>query len=389
MSRYHAYLQSAAGLVKAYDGKMPLSHYLKQFFATHKKFGSTDRKQVAALCYQYYRAGKLTTNLSAEDGILLSAFLCNNSTLPILELLRPGWSGFMEKDIAGKLAIAGLKWEADRHSPWLHLVQPEINAGAYALSHFTQPDLFIRIRPGKGKTVREKIIQAGIAFGEESADCLRLPNGSKVEQWITLNREAVVQDKSSQQCGAVIKKVFPEFSGLVWDACAASGGKSILMHDLYPGKIRLAVSDIRQSILSNLTARFKVAGISVYHLFEADLSENAGLKNVHFKPDMILVDAPCTGSGTWARTPEQHYFFDPATVNAFAEKQFAICRNTSRLLGSSGLFVYMTCSVFEKENSEVSNRISTELKLEKLHSEIIDGTLGKADSMYIALFRKP
>lgn len=389
MSRYLAYLRNAAELVNNYNGGLPLAVYLKQFFALNKKFGSNDRKQVSALCYQYFRAGHLTQKLTVEDAILQAAFLCNNQPVQLLNAMRPEWDALIKLSVPDKLKAIGVHWDAGVHTPWNSLLQKETGTECYALSHFYQPDLFLRVRPGKEKIVGARLLAAGIPFQDEGQNCLRLPNGSRLDNLFELNREVVVQDKSSQQCGKIIKEIIPGFSGLVWDACAASGGKSIMLTDLYPGQISLAVSDIRQSILANLKERFRAAGILGYRMFETDLSENAGMKNLNFKADMILADVPCTGSGTWARTPEQHYFFKPESADDFAATQFAICRNTVKNLKSGGYYIYITCSVFEKENRNVCERISNELNLTLLQTEIIDGTRERSDSMFLSVFTKP
>ena len=389
LSRFHAYLRNAASLVKEYDGTVPLSIYLKQFFAANKKFGSSDRRMVGSLTHQYYRAGSLTDNMDVEEALLLADLLCNNKATPVLQAIRPEWVPFSELTIPGKLEACGMHWDAVKHTPWPEILQKETDPDKYSLSHFIQPDLFLRIRPGKSVTVKNKLMNAGIPFIEEGEHGLRLENGSRLDNLLNLNAEVVVQDKNSQHCGAVIKKIVPEFSGILWDVCAASGGKSIMLHDLYEGRPKLVVSDIRQSILFNLKERFRMAGINNYQSFVGDITKGIAGKLSSIKAEMILVDAPCTGSGTWARTPEQHYFFETGKLTEFSETQFAICSHALSLLKTGGIYIYITCSVFECENQAICNRLQKEQGLLLLHSEILDGTLQKADSMYIAIFRKP
>src|SRR5690606_27157702 len=113
----------------------------------------------------------------------------------------------------------------------------------------------------------------------------------------------------------------------VWDCCAASGGKSILAKDILKN-IQLTVSDIRKSILINLEKRFASAGIKAYTAKVADLTDpsfshsplapserfsRAGTHHSAF--DLIICDAPCSGSGTWARTPEQLYNWTEARLD--------------------------------------------------------------------------
>lgn len=388
MSRFHAYLNNAAALVQQYEGTVPLAAYLKKYFAEHKKFGSSDRRIVAGLCHQYFRLGGIGSGLPVEERILLAEWICNKGFSALLGALNAGWNEASSLSIAEKLRIAGLNGSAEVHTPWYHLIQPEINIGDYATSLLVQPDLFLRIRRGKYKQVKDKLIAAGIDFTEEHPTCFRLPNRTPLEEILQLNREAVIQDKSSQQSVAVIKKIIPQFRGTLWDACAASGGKSLALYDLYPDGFNLMVSDIRESILANLHTRFREAGISGYKSFAADLSKPLSGNTNTVKADIILVDAPCTGSGTWSRTPEQHFFFRPELISHFSERQLTICKNVTGRLKKGGHIIYITCSVFKAENEEIAGRLCAEEKLTLIHQEIIDGTREKADSMYIAILQK-
>src|SRR6185503_19320229 len=133
-----------------------------------------------------------------------------------------------------------------------------------------------------------------------------VPNSSKIDEIIELDSEAVIQDHNSQQTGRFIGSALatpPNDKFVVWDCCAGSGGKSIMVYDIDPN-ISLTVSDVRESILSNLKKRFQQAGIKNYQSFITDLASNRpGIADL--KPEVIICDAPCTGSGTWSRTPEQ------------------------------------------------------------------------------------
>jgi 16S rRNA (cytosine967-C5)-methyltransferase len=147
------------------------------------------------------------------------------------------------------------------------------------------------------------------------------------------------------------------------------------------------VSDIRSSILQNLKRRFLESGISPHYLFEADLSKS-GVSYKIPQADIILADVPCTGSGTWARTPEQHYFFNPSELKSYSDRQWAICNNVMPYLKPGGYFIYITCSVFFDENEGIKNRLAENEGITLLHSQYLDGTTIKADSMFIALFQK-
>ena len=104
--------------------------------------------------------------------------------------------------------------------------------------------------------------------------------------------------------------------------------------------------------------------------------------------DNIICDAPCSGSGTWARTPEQLYFFDPAIVEKFSSLQKTIAINVSRHLRAGGRLIYITCSVFKKENEDVADEIVKTTGMKLTQTELINGINIGADSMFIAQFEK-
>ena len=173
----------------------------------------------------------------------------------------------------------------------------------------------------------------------------------------------------------------------VWDCCAASGGKSILLNDILKRKIDLTVSDIRASIIFNLHQRFKKAGIKEYKYFIADIC-NADFKPGELNFDLIICDAPCSGSGTWSRTPEQLCFFKQPTIEEYSSLQKKIITNVLPHLQTGGLFVYITCSIFKNENEVIAAFIAENFNCKLLHLQLLKGYDKKADNMFVAVFRK-
>ena len=371
---------------------MPLSHFLKQFFAAEKKYGSKDRKQISALCYDYYRLGKAVQNISIDERIILATFLCEQVSNEFLKFHKPGWNEKLGLPVSEKLSIINYPLSIKDLFPLTNELTEGIDENKFAASFLQQPDLFIRIRPGKKDIVLKKLEAASLNFRSIKEDCIALPNTSKIDEILEIDKEVLVQDASSQRVLDFLgKSSYPPLGDgrkiQLWDCCAASGGKSILAYDILNGNVELTVSDIRESILSNLKKRFKEAGIKNYRSFIADLqTANYQLQTTNCQ--LLLCDAPCTGSGTWSRTPEQVYFFKPAMIDEYAEKQKNIVSNAIRHLQKSGLFFYITCSVFKKENEAVVDFIKEKLNLQLLQMESIKGYEMKADSMFVAVFRK-
>ncbi|HEY1201479.1 MAG TPA: Fmu (Sun) domain-containing protein, partial [Niastella sp.] len=172
----------------------------------------------------------------------------------------------------------------------------------------------------------------------------------------------------------------------IWDACAASGGKSILAFDTFK-QPHLTVSDIRQSILINLEKRFATAGIKNYNSFVGDLSASTfNIRNSAF--DIIITDVPCSGSGTWSRTPEQLYYFEPQQINKYSALQKNIVSNAIPYLKPGGFLLYCTCSVFKKENEEVVDFIQQQHSLQLKQLTLFTGYTMKADTLFGAVFQK-
>ena len=216
---------------------------------------------------------------------------------------------------------------------------------------------------------------------------------------------------NSQRVGEFIKsKIENRKSKIkVWDCCAASGGKSIMAYDLIP-QIELTVSDIRPSIVHNLNNRLAEAGIKNYRSFVVDLSpspkgriekrspnseggrEKASRTSQHINLstnqlfDLIIFDAPCSGSGTWSRTPEQLYFFKPEDITRYSNLQKKIASNVIPLIKQGGRLLYITCSVFKKENEEVVEFIKKQSGLTLVKMELLKGYDKKADTLFAALF---
>ncbi len=394
--RYQSYFNSALTIINAYKGGAPLVHHLKQYFAAHKKHGSTDRRTIAHLCYTYYRLGASIKEFDTDKGLQLAIFLCEAKPGNWSFLFEPNWlAAWNSSDVSLDQKLAFIKeqlpgYEIESIFPFTAHLSTGVDATAFNRSHLLQPDLFIRIRPKHEDAVVSKLHKAQINFEKISTSCLRLASGTKLDEVLLINKEAVIQDYSSQQIGNVyaLATEFADSKKRVWDACAASGGKSILAVDLL-GQIKLTASDMRASILRNLQTRFTAAGMGAYQSFAVDLTSAHDLSNFAKLADFIICDAPCSGSGTWGRTPEHLAFFDEASIDNYRQLQQSIIANTLPYVAVNGYFLYSTCSVFAAENEAQVKFITTNFPAFKLvHQQLFTGYNQKADTMFAALFQK-
>jgi 16S rRNA (cytosine967-C5)-methyltransferase len=384
MSFAGRYIETAGKIISAYDGSIPLHHFLKQFFAADKKYGSKDRKAIAHACYCYYRLGKAINDVSIAERIKAGIFLCND---------EPGiWKTVFDEDVLQqwsinlqqRIASFQTKLNANDIFAYQDELSNEIDHQTFTLSHLVQPGLHLRLRPGKEKKVQEQLSAAGVQFAMCGEHCIALPNSSKVDQLLLFDKDVVVQDMSSQRVAELLSSINHPSTIHVWDCCAASGGKSILAYDTLKN-IDLTVSDVRASIIQNLKKRFATAGIKNYRSFIADLSINRQSSTTN-KYDLIICDAPCSGSGTWGRTPEQLSFFDKEKIEYYSVLQKKIASNVIPALAADGFLLYITCSVFKKENEEIVEYIKANTSLQLVRMEYLKGYDKKADTMFAALF---
>lgn len=150
-----------------------------------------------------------------------------------------------------------------------------------------------------------------------------------------------VQDLGSQM---ILASIGIEPGGNWLDACAGAGGKALQLARLLGPGARVAAHDPRTAALAELQRRALRAGQRIELLPE--ISPDA-------RYDGVLVDAPCSGSGTWRRAPHLKWTTSETTVLRGAEKQLALLQRFSRNVGPHGRLVYATCSLSRRENEDV------------------------------------
>ena len=334
-------------------------------------------------------------NLPIENKIRASFFLCSELPGELLGFIDVGWNkeaGLPPQKKAELLREEGLLSRIDEIFPLTGRLSKFISDEQedFIFSHLVQPNLFLRIRPGYEKLVAGKVESANIP-GIISGTTVTLPNSMDAAAWFEVDREVVVQDFSSQQTGNFILDAAATLGRenpgpKVWDCCAASGGKSLLAYDILD-RIQLTVSDLRPSILENLHERFNRAGVRTYQSFTADLSKK--LKGQHGKFDMIIADVPCSGSGTWGRTPEELSFFSEEKLAQYVSLQRKIIAHSVPFLVPGGQYLYFTCSVYADENEEAIDYMVRNFGFTLSRMDLLKGYKSRADTMFAARLTSP
>ncbi|WP_276363979.1 RsmB/NOP family class I SAM-dependent RNA methyltransferase [Daejeonella sp. H1SJ63] len=384
-------LRTFLKVLEQYPADRPLSKFLPDFFRRNKQMGSNDRRSASRLLYNYFRLGRALPNRRAEERLFIAEFLCTEVDNPFLQHFRPDLNRMIQLRLDEKIRYAenneGFKLE--EVFPFISHLSGDIDVSAFLASFFIQPDLFIRIIPGAQDTVLDIFRNSAIEYRRIGEYCIALSNGTNLNSLFTDMDYPVkpyeVQDLSSQYTLNYFK---PKRYEHWWDACAASGGKSLLLFSEQPD-IKLVVSDIRSSVLDNLDERFIAAGLRTYQKKVIDLVQNPDPELHHYQFDGIILDAPCSGSGTWGRTPEMISQFAEFKIQGFHNLQKTIAGNVIKYLKPGKPLVYITCSVFREENEEIVSYLQNECGLQLEASELIKGWDKKADTMYVARLLKP
>ncbi len=376
-------LATFQNILAQYPADQPLQRFLSQFYRQNKQMGSKDRKLASRLLYNYFRLGHILKDETPEVRLIIAEFLCNDKITSFLSHFKPEWETMLHLSLPEKIKILEIQYPnfiLGDVFPFSEHLSNGINIEKFYLSFFIQPDLFIRMKRGQEKNIQRILTDAEIKFISINNQALALPNGTKLDQLIVDKGSYEVQDISSQKVGTYFK---PQKWDKWWDCCAGSGGKSLLLHDEQPD-IKLLVTDNRDAIIDNLQQRFALAGLRSYQKKILDLTLDQSLFLHDYVFDGIIFDAPCSGSGTWGRTPEMMAQFENYKIKFFSELQRKLAVNILKYLKQGKPFIFITCSVFKEENEDQVAWLCEKFDLEVESQELIEGYESKADTMFVA-----
>jgi 16S rRNA (cytosine967-C5)-methyltransferase len=167
-----------------------------------------------------------------------------------------------------------------------------------------------------------------------------------------------VMDEGSQ---IVAELVAPPPGGRVVDACAGAGGKTLAVGASMENKGRVLALDTDGKKLEELRRRARRAGLT--NVTARPVTAEGTTLPAEARPggwDRVLVDAPCSGTGTLRRNPEARWRLKPEAVRAFPARQLSLLVTYAPLVAVGGRLIYATCSVVEAENEAVVARFASE-----------------------------
>lgn len=172
----------------------------------------------------------------------------------------------------------------------------------------------------------------------------RLPAGSDVA---SLAGALEVQDAGSQAV-SLAGQVSPDMT--VVDLCAGAGGKTLALGDAMGGRGRIVACDVDRGRLSRLAPRAARANLTIVETRLLDPGKEAQrLSDLQSAADVVFVDAPCSGTGTWRRNPEARWRLTPDRLNRLVATQAHVLEVAAPLVKPGGAIVYVVCSLLDAE----------------------------------------
>lgn len=354
-------LTRALGVILKLDG--PADVLMKLFFRSNPKLGMRDRGLIAEGIYyalRHYASLRFAMRPVHPDRAPRLAALATLARQHGLDAISPSAigpeAGPLENVLKVNLEKAPAHVRAELPQ-WLYdLIEAQYDDSA-ALYPSMQEGAPLDLRVNLLKASRDEILEELRANGVEayatpySPDGLRLPTKPGLTQWAVYKEGKVdVQDEGSQ---LIARLLTPRRREMVCDFCAGAGGKTLALGALMRSTGSLYAFDVNEKRLAGLTPRMRRAGLSNVHPIAIRGEDDQRVRRLNGKFDRVLIDAPCTGTGTFRRNPDLKWRLSPSELERINAIQKSVLEHASRLVKAGGRMVYATCSVLKRENQDV------------------------------------
>ncbi|MDX2074763.1 MAG: RsmB/NOP family class I SAM-dependent RNA methyltransferase [Alphaproteobacteria bacterium] len=352
------------------EKRIPADKIIDRFFRSQRFIGSKDRAYVGELVYWVLRNLAMmrficpaAAHLGEGRMLILAALIYRGEYT--LATLRDACDGSKyaphtitpnEKELLSYKAPGEPPSHVRLNYPeWLEpelkkSLKGEFEEALAALNEQAATD----VRVNTLKTTREELLASLNAQGFSCEAAPTSPVGIRLKKRAPIftapefkDGHFEVQDEGSQMV-AGLTDAKPGMK--VIDFCAGAGGKTLAIAAQMKNKGRLLAWDVSEKRLKQIKERLKRAGVDNVqtHVLE---SENDGFVKRHkASADRVLVDAPCSGTGTWRRNPDLKWRFTQADLDEVVTLQESILQSASRLVAPGGRLIYATCSILSCEN---------------------------------------
>ncbi|MET3356246.1 UNVERIFIED_ORG: 16S rRNA (cytosine967-C5)-methyltransferase [Xanthobacter viscosus] len=348
--------------------RRPAADALKDWGLSHRFAGSGDRAAIAGIVYDTLRRRASAAHvmgseepralvlgmlvlMRALDGEAIAA-LADGSRFAPAPLTEDERARLADPSIKGAPPFVRGDYPQWLHASLRHVFGEDVVAEGAALATRAPLDLRVNTLKGEPEAVRAELSHLNPAPGRFSPLALRILLDSEGKappvsaEPAFLRGEVEVQDEGSQ-LAAILARPVP--GSQVLDLCAGAGGKTLEFAALMDNKGQLYAhdSDIRR--LKPMHERLARAGVRNVQVRSPRGAEDV-LHDLEGHMDLVLVDAPCTGTGTWRRNPDAKWRVRPGALAQRTSEQAKILEEAAHYVRPGGRLAYVTCSLLDEEN---------------------------------------
>ena len=319
----------------------PADDTLARFFRSHKEFGSRDRRLFSQVVFSWFRWRGWLEGIEPGRAAALAYYKDTDESHPAVDVLLGEQARELVPGPIEKLVPEWLRAE---------LYEPEANFARFVEAIQKRPPTWLRVAEEKMREVSAKVGRGVPAAPSLTGGPGRTALPLETQINLDLVRNEVgpcfeVQDLASQCVGLVCA---PQSGETWWDLCAGAGGKSLHLAELMGRTGKILATDVRESALRELQRRAAAAGITTI----TTESLNAIRSTLH-DFDGVLVDAPCSGIGTWSRNPDMRWRTQASVVGEKAKIQAELLARAADAVKPGGALVYAVCTVTRAETVDV------------------------------------
>lgn len=357
--------------------RAPADGIIGRYFKQRRYIGSKDRGAIAERVYFILRNGaalewwleKAKMTASPRLVVLLSLLFKDDATLDEVEDLYSGGPQcpmpltHEERDLVESLQgkmffdVAMPKPVRYNYPDWMtplleKTFGEEFDSAMVALGEEAPVDL----RVNTLKAIREQVMAALSNEEFEPEHAPYAPNGIRLRKRGALFASNTfrlgwfeMQDEGSQ---LVCELVEAKPGEKVVDFCAGAGGKTLSIAAKMQNKGRILAWDTSKERLSQMPKRLARAGVNNVQIHQITSEHDQFIKRHKHSADWVLADVPCSGSGTWRRSPDLKWRTAEKDLEEVMAMQKSILESAARLVKPDGKLVYATCSLFEEENEK-------------------------------------
>ncbi len=356
-----AKLNHAARIIADVSPEKRADMALRYYFERHDYLQPLLRRSISHAVFVYFRwMSWLDAKASAQKRVEEAAAMQMR--------FNADPNTFKPEALAIRAVPAWVRSEMDLPAPYLRQLQQD-------------PALWLRARPHKSHALAAAL--GHCERTDRAPDALRFTGRQDLfltEQFKSGQFE--IQDLASQLVGVACAPLAGE---MWWDACAGEGGKTLHLCDLMQNKGVVWASDRHSGRLETLKRRTKRAQLFNYRVAVWDGGPKLPTKA---KFDGILVDAPCSGVGTWQRNPHARWTTTPEDVRELAVAQLALLNRVAGSLKPGGRLIYAVCTLTRSETTAVAEAFSAaHPELEAGSSETLWPHDLNANGMFIAAWK--